>query len=271
MATATPPHHGFAEINGASLFYEMAGAGDPLVMLHGHLVDSGQWDEQFAALSAAHTVVRYDARGYGQSSQPTAEFSHPADLLALLAFLNLDRAALMGCSGGGAACVEFALLNPGRVTALILVGSGLGGYQLSGPPPPQVLAYSQALQRGDLEQAIELSLALFTDGPRRRPEQVNQQAREHTRRMTAGMFARPLDGQRLATGLTPPAIERLGEIHAPTLVITGAEDNPIIHDIAALLLARIPGAKSVTIPDAGHHPNLEHPALFNQIVEQFLA
>ena len=64
--------HGFTDINGASLYYEMAGAGPALVMLHGHLVDHRQWDDQFAAFSATHTVVRYDGRGMGQSSFPAA-------------------------------------------------------------------------------------------------------------------------------------------------------------------------------------------------------
>ena len=64
----TPANKGFADINGASLYYEIGGEGQPLVMLHGHLLDSRQWDDQFAAFRANHLVVRYDARGYGQSS-----------------------------------------------------------------------------------------------------------------------------------------------------------------------------------------------------------
>jgi 3-oxoadipate enol-lactonase len=262
---------GFAEINGASLYYETAGAGVPLVMLHGHLVDSRQWDDQFAAFGATRTVVRYDARGYGQSSLPPAAFSHAADLHALLEFLGLEHVVLMGCSGGGGACIDFTLQHPDMADALILVGSGLGGYQPSGPMPPQMLAYGQALQSGDLEQALELSLQIFTDGLRRQPEQVDPLVRARTRVMTAALFARPPVPEAMPHGLTPPAIERLGEIHEPTLAIVGGEDDPMLHDIATIFAARIPGAKSVVIPDAGHHPNLEHPELFNQIVAQFLS
>lgn len=107
-----PAPKGFANINGASLYYETAGAGQPLVMLHGHLLDSRQWDDQFALFSATHRVVRYDARGHGQSSLPPAPFSHAADLHALLEFLGLERAILMGCSGGGGACIDFSLEHP---------------------------------------------------------------------------------------------------------------------------------------------------------------
>ena len=262
---------GFAEINGASLYYETAGAGQPFVMLHGHLLDHRQWDDQFAAFSDSYQVLRYDARGFGQSSLPPVPFSHAADLRALLEFLGLEHVVLMGCSGGGGACIDFTLEHPGLVDALILVGSGLGGYQPSGPMPPKVMAYVQAQERGDREQALELSLQIFTDGPRRQLGQVNPVARERTRALSATQFARPPVPDAVPQGLQPPAIERLGEIHAPTLDITGAEDDPMLHDIAAIFAARIPGAKSVVIPDAGHHPNLEHPELFNQIVATFLS
>ncbi len=262
--------HGFAEINGASLYYEAAGSGPALVMLHGHLLDCRQWDDQFAAFAATHRAVRYDARGFGQSSLPPASFSHADDLYQLLTFLGVEHAVLMGCSGGGGICLDFALLHPDMVDGLILVASSLDGYPLTGPVPPRLLAYFQARQRGDLAAALELSLQVFTDGPRRAPGQVSPIARERTRVMTAAFLARPSVPEAVPQGLTPPAIERLGEIRAPTLAIVGGEDNEMLHDIAAIFVARIPGARSVVIPDAGHHPNLEHPELFNQIVGKFL-
>jgi 3-oxoadipate enol-lactonase len=261
---------GFAEINGASLYYETAGTGRPFVMLHGHLLDHRQWDDQFSAFAASYHVARYDARGFGQSSLPAAPFSHADNLLKLMQFLGLQRAYLTGCSGGGGTCIDFALQHPAMADALILVASNLDGYRLSPPLPPRLLAYFQARQRGDLEQALDLSLEAFTDGPRREPGQVNPVARTRTRAMTAALLARAPVTEAEPHGLQPPALDRLAELRAPTLAITGAEDNSMLHDIAALLTAGIPGAKSVVIPDAGHHPNLEHPELFNQIVTTFL-
>src|SRR5258708_35480410 len=98
-------------------------------MLHGHLVDSRQWDDQFAAFGGTHTVVRYDARGHGQSSLPPAPFSHSEDLYALRGLLGIERAVLMRCSGGGGACIDFVLEHPGMAQGLILVGSGVRGVQ----------------------------------------------------------------------------------------------------------------------------------------------
>ena len=266
-----PAPKGFAEINGASLYYEMAGVGEPLVMLHGHLLNHHQWDDQFAAFGAGHLVVRYDARGHGQSSLPPAPFSHAEDLHALFEYLGLERAVLMGCSGGGAACIDFTLQYPGLAAGLILVGSALDGFQPKGPMPPILMTYVQALKSGQTEQALELSLRIFTDGPRRRPEQVNPVARERTRAMSAVQIAWPDVPEAEPHGLTPPAIGRLGEIHVPTLIIVGGEDNDMIQAVAARLLNFIPRARSAVIPDAGHHPNLEHPELFNETVANFLA
>src|SRR5687767_3862126 len=93
---------GYADINGATLYYEVAGAGPPLIMLHGHLLDSGQWDDQFAAFAQRYRVIRYDARGFGRSSQPPAPFAHYEDLRGLMDALAVEHAYLMGCSGGGA-------------------------------------------------------------------------------------------------------------------------------------------------------------------------
>src|SRR6185295_11046651 len=86
MTETTSTEQGFAEVNGARLYYEAAGEGHPLVMLHGHLLDSGQWDEQFALFARRYRVVRYDARGFGQSSKPPDPFAHHEDLRAIMAF-----------------------------------------------------------------------------------------------------------------------------------------------------------------------------------------
>ena len=113
--TQPQPHRAFAEINGAQLYYEVAGAGHPLVMLHGHLLDSGQWDDQVTAFASAYQVIRYDARGFGQSTLPPAPYSHHEDLYALLHHLGIDHASLMGCSGGDATIIDFALTYPTMV------------------------------------------------------------------------------------------------------------------------------------------------------------
>jgi pimeloyl-ACP methyl ester carboxylesterase len=269
MTETTSIERGFADVHGARLYYEAAGAGHPLVMLHGHLIDSGQWDDQFELFGRDYRVVRYDARGFGQSTNPPGPFAHYEDLHGLLAFLGIERAYLMGCSGGGAATIDFALAYPQMAGALILVGAGLSGYQF-GEPPPLALEMRAAMERGDLERTVELSLQLWTDGENRRPDQVNPAARERIRAMSTRLFARE-DVDASPTMLEPPAAGRLAEIAAPTLAIVGDKDVSRIREIADLVAAQVPRARKVVIPDAGHHPNMEHPTLFNRVVLDFMA
>jgi len=261
---------GFADVNGARLYYEVAGNGHPLVMLHGHLIDSGQWDEQFDLFANHYRVVRYDARGFGRSTMPDQPFAYYQDLHGLMRFLGMQRAHLMGCSGGGATVIDFALGYPAMASALVLVGSGLGGYQFTGDPPPILLEMRAAGERGDVDRAVELSLQLWTDGANRRPDQVNPAARERTRAMTKALFSRDkVDAEEQS--VEPPAAARLGEIETPTLAVVGDQDMSPILAIADMLVAQMPNARKLIIHDAGHHPNIEHPDEFNRAVLAFLA
>lgn len=257
-----------AEVNGARLWYEEAGGGPALVLLHGHLLDSGQWDDQLPAYAREHRAVRYDARGFGRSDPAAGPFSFSEDLGALLDFLGIQRASLMGCSGGGTTIVDFALTHPERVDALVLVGGALSGYRFSGKRPAAMVERAEALERGDLERAVELGLRLSTDGPRR-PEEVDARARERTREMLARRDARP-DPAVHARWAEPPAVSRLAEIRAPTLVVVGEHDLPALHAVAGLVVREVRGARKEVIADAGHHPNMEHPAGFNELVLAFL-
>src|SRR5438046_7211282 len=112
---------GYADVNGTRLFYEIAGAGPPLALIHGFSLDTRMWDDQYAALSQRHRVLRYDARGFGRSSLPGAErYSHAEDLLALLRYLEIEQTALLGFSLGGGIAISFALAYPAAVDALIV-------------------------------------------------------------------------------------------------------------------------------------------------------
>jgi 2-hydroxy-6-oxonona-2,4-dienedioate hydrolase len=269
MKDAPTATEGYAEVNGARLWYEVAGVGPTLVMAHGHLIDSGQWDGQFAEFAREFRVVRYDARGFGHSDKPAHPFAFHEDLRALLVFLRIERPLLMGCSGGGATIIDLTLTYPDIVRGLVVVGTALSGYQFAGSPPPKIVAMREAQERGDIDAAVELGLQVWTDGARRRPEQVNRIARERTREMMTRLYSRPTVAADVRR-LDPPAIGRLREIRVPTLVVIGADDWQPIHDIADQLAMQVPGARKLVIPDAGHHPNIEHPEQFNEWVLPFL-
>src|SRR4051812_21823156 len=123
---------GFADVNGTRLFYEIAGAGPPLTLIHGFSLDTRMWDDQYAALAQRHRVLRYDARGFGRSAVPgTARYSHTEDLRALLAYLEIAHTALIGFSLGGGIAISYALAHRAAVDALIVAGCLLPGRHLS--------------------------------------------------------------------------------------------------------------------------------------------
>src|SRR5438552_3203312 len=123
---------GVAHVNDTELYYDLAGAGHPLTLAHGLLLDRSSWDAQFGVFAQQYTVMRYDLRGWGDSAQEPAEplYSPRQDLLSLLDYLNIHTTYLLGLSGGGTIVLDFTLEHPDRVDALILVASGLSGYPL---------------------------------------------------------------------------------------------------------------------------------------------
>src|SRR2546423_13431038 len=123
---------GFADVSGTRLYYELAGAGPPLVLIHGFSLDSRLWDEQFAAFARRHLVLRYDLRGFGRSAPPRGErYAHTHDLRALLEHLGVGPGVLLGLSLGGRVAIDFALEHPDLTRALIPVDAMLGGHRWS--------------------------------------------------------------------------------------------------------------------------------------------
>lgn len=262
---------GFAEINGAKIYYEVAGEGHPLVLIHAGIADSRMWDDQFDAFAEHHLVVRYDVRGFGKSEKPPTPFSHRDDLYALLKFLEIERTYLVGVSLGGGIAIDFTLDHPKMVDALIPVASGLSGYSKPSPEVEQLGAKMEAAYKsGDLAKAVNISLQIWTAGPSRTLDQVNPAVRERIRGMTSYNFAHHTE-EGTPQPLSPPAISRLSEIRAPTLVVVGDKDVSGILDIASLLVAGIPGARKAVIPDTAHILNMEKPIEFNRAVLDFIS
>ncbi|HSD82210.1 MAG TPA: alpha/beta fold hydrolase [Anaerolineae bacterium] len=250
------------------LYYEVAGEGHPLVLIHGGLVNSGLWDDQFEVFARQYRTLRYDVRGFGKSLAPTAYFSNHGDLRDLLDFLGFRRACVLGLSMGGSIAIDFTLTYPDRAAALLPVASGLSGYRTTTNPALRD-EMNAAYERGDKERAVELSLQMWTDGPQRKPDQVDPAVRERVRVMTIHTFDLP-DVEQWLQHLEPPALDRLAEIHVPTLFIVGDQDVEDILKIGDLIVTHVPGARRAIIPGTAHHLNVERPEEFNRSVLDFL-
>lgn len=258
---------GFADIgSGARLYYESAGKGKTLVLIHGGLADSRLWDDQFGEFAKHYRVVRYDLRGFGRSDFPAGAFSHVDDLYALLKYLKVEKASLAGVSLGGMIAADFTLEHPEMVEALILTSSGLRGDK-SPRNEKSLAAYKMAETEGR-EKAIELWMEhpFFVTGKNIR----NYQKR--TRQMLSDNYK--------YWGPTPqiiqlnwgkqPTIERLAEIKAPTLIVAGDKDAPQIISISQTLQKNISNAQGIVIPGVSHHLVMEKPREYNRIVLKFL-
>lgn len=258
---------GIASVNGTQLAYEATGKGKVLVLVHGGLVDSRVWDDEIGPLSKHYRVIRYDLRGFGKSAFPTGRFSHVDDLYALLKYLKVERASLMGLSLGGMIVTEFTLEHPEMVERLVLVSAGLRGYQ--GVRNEQAIAAYKAAETEGRDKAIELWL----DHPFFASGKNNARYRRRVTEMLRDNFKYwgPTPQSIQLTWPTRPAIERLSEIHVPTLIVVGDRDISNILSIAALLKDKIVGSREVTIPNVSHHLTMEKPKQFNQLVQAFLS
>src|SRR5688572_15605859 len=166
---------GFVNSGNAQLYYETAGQGVPLVMIHAGVADSRQWNNEFAFFARDYQVIRYDMRGYGKSEPVDGEFNHLDDLVTILITLGIhEPVAIMGCSMGGGLAMDFALTHPTRVRALIMVGSAPSGLELDVPSPAKFAEVEKAFEAGDLNLVCEIETQIWFDGAGRTPEQVNQ-------------------------------------------------------------------------------------------------
>ncbi|MGZ4395972.1 MAG: alpha/beta fold hydrolase [Gaiellaceae bacterium] len=222
-----------------------------VLLIHAGVCDSRQWERQLALLPEA---IAPDLPGFGDTPEPEVEFSVVDDLAALLD----GPAAVVGNSLGGRVALQLALARPDLVERLLLVSPGLPGHDWS----PEVRACwdaeEEAVERGDLDAATEVCVEFW--------------AQPHVRDVVRPMQRRALE---LQVGAPEPQ-ERPGpalepaKVRCPTLIAVGEDDVSDFHEIGSRLAREIPGAYLVTIPGAGHLPNLETPEAFDRLLLEFL-
>jgi pimeloyl-ACP methyl ester carboxylesterase len=276
-----------AELDGAQLAYEQAGAGPAIVFSHAGIADRRMWDHQFRAMARGHRVVRYDWRGYGDSSAATGTFSHHLDLLGLMDALDIPTAVLVGCSMGGAYAVDAALNAPDRVTGLVLIGSGLSGHEWpesmqeqvrervhSAVPSERLTAYrsgtADQVREDDVEAMAEAQARFMVAGPDRDPSQVDPMVWQQSLDMLRKVFRRMWSEHPAPEHPPqPPATDRLRELDVPVLVVNGLADVAGIQQVAEILTDGIPGARRFDLPATGHLAPMERPEQVTTALQDF--
>lgn len=265
---------GFIQIDQARIYYEVAGAGTPFIMIHAGVADNRQWNNEFAYFAQSYQVIRYDMRGYGKSEPVEGEFSHLGDFVSLLDALGIhEPIVLMGCSMGGGLTMDYALTSPSRVRALIVVDSGPNGLELDVEIPSlsKFTDAEKAFKAGDLDLVAEIETQIWFDGLDRTSDQVNPTMRKLLNEMNRLALSHEVKelGKRLPNTETL-AFEQLESLDMPVLIIVGSHDRPYTLAAADYMKDKIKNAKKVIIKDAAHLPNMDQPLEFRIVVEEFL-
>jgi len=254
----------FIPVRGGRLYYEECGAGaDAVVLIHDGIVHSAVWDDVWPAFCGRFHTVRYDRRGYGRSPVSSASYWEADDLAAILRHTGIKRATLVGSSHGGEIAINFTLAHPESVGRLVLVGAVVGGFTYTEHFIARNTANSEPFRKGDVAGGLKAwanDRYLIAPG--------NDAARK---RLLDLLVASPQDLTHTENVLPPkPALPRLGDIHAPTLVLVGDADIPDVHAHAGAIEAGIPRSRRVIIPNTGHIMYLEKPEEFARIVTEFI-
>ena len=265
---APRPSSGMAEVNGTRLYYEVAGSGDPVVLVHAFTLDTRMWNDQFELLARDFRVIRYDARGFGKSAapKPGEPYSNAEDLAALLNHLDARKAHVVGLSMGGRFALDYAVTYPDGLRSLVVIDGVIGGWQWSREWLAAYAPVVEAGRRRDVAQAKSLWLGLPLFAPARAQPAVGARLKQMVDDYSGWHFV----NQNPERAISPPAVGRLGAVRAPTLVLVGERDLPDFHRMSERLERDIPGARRATIAGAGHMANMEAPDAVNKALGGFL-
>lgn len=262
-------------VNDISIAYDERGSGVPLLLIHGYPLNRKLWEPQLSSLSVNARVIAPDLRGHGDSepgpvpSQPRLAFSMEMladDCASFLAALGVSRPAVIGgLSMGGYIALAFARKYPQRLAGLILAATRAGADSAEGKANRDTAV---ALARDSGPSAIAEAML---------PKMMSPKTYESNPELVAGVFdmmkttsVSGIVGDLLGMKERPDSTTYLSEIHKPTLLLYGADDQIIPQAEMESMANAIPSSQLIVIPNAGHLLNMEQPDEFNQAVRTFM-
>jgi pimeloyl-ACP methyl ester carboxylesterase len=243
-----------------------------VVMLHSGVTDRRSWYAVADDLGDTADVIVYDRRGFGASPPGELDFSHLADLVAVVDRLATGPVVLVGNSMGGALALDLALTEPQRVAGLLLLSPAV-----SGAPEPvdldaATLVLLERIDRawtdGDKTELVRLESWMWLDGPTGAEGRVTGPARRLAEEMNRQMLS--YDTDEGAGGSDIEAWSRIEEIDVPTIVAAGELDAPFIVDRSRQLAERLPQGRFVALPDVAHLPSLEQPTTIARLIAELV-
>jgi pimeloyl-ACP methyl ester carboxylesterase len=243
--------------DGVSIYYEVHGKGPAILLSHGYSATSQMWQGQIEPLSKSHTLITWDMRGHGQSDSPKdqgaySEEATVGDMAAILDAVGAKKAIVGGLSLGGYMSLAFNLKYPDRVRALLIIDTG-PGYRKDEPRAEWNVRAERTAQGFERD-----GLSVLKSRSKEMAMSTHRSA-EGLARAARGMLAQRDDR----------VINSLPNIKSPSIVVCGSEDKPFIG-ASEYMAAKIPGARLVMIPQAGHAANIDQPKLFNESILGFI-
>jgi len=261
--------------DGVNLHYEESGSGTPIVFVHEFAGDWRTWEPQIRHFSRRYRCIAYNARGYPPSDVPAdvARYSQQRardDILAVLDSLRIERAHIVGNSMGGFATLHFGITHSARALSLVVAGCGYGAH------PDQYekfQAQSRELAQTMLDKGMAHVAATYGHGPSRLQLKAKDprgfaEFVQHFSEHSAQGSANTMIGYQSKRPSLYSLTAEMAAITAPMLIVAGDEDDAVLEP--SLMMKRtIPTSDLFIMPGSGHMTNLEDPALFNRVLEDF--
>ncbi len=265
---------GYVNVGNGYLYYEEAGEGIPLILVHGHSLDCRMWDGQFYVFARNYRTIRYDLRGYGKSSPQSEDyqFTHVEDLVALMDSLHIDKAHIVGLSLGGYVGTDMLGWFPERMLSAVLASGNLR--KSKGPSQPMT-SDEAALRDKEISalkaRGVDAMKKEWFEGLVASGGTLRDSIREPLWKMINDWDAwQPLHKEvRVTAGMD--AFEELKKKRpeVPVLILEGCSENNRFPEHPEIL-DYLPNAKMMVIDDCGHMLNMERPKEFNHILNEFL-
>jgi len=247
-AARTVPFSGMAPVNDIEMYYEIHGEGTSLILLHGGLGNAGYWKNQIPVLSKQYMVIAVDSRGHGRSTsseQPIGYALMASDVVALMDYLGIKKAHILGWSDGGIIGLDLAINHPDRLNKVVAYGAN----------------YNPSGVRSDVSESEKIN-----DYIEKATKDYQTLSPDPTR---WDAFLENI-GQMWASEPDFTA-EQLGSITVPILILDGDNDEFVNTEHTKDMAGLIPTAKLTLIADTGHFAVFEKPEEFNKVVLKFLA
>ena len=266
----------YAPSQGARIYYEEAGAGTPILFIHEFGGDHRSWEDQMRHFGRGWRCITFGARGYPPSDCPQDETLYGQDIfnrdaIAVLDAARVDKAHVVGLSMGGYTALMLAAKFPERVISCTAAGAGSGAVKAT-----RAQSLEDARQRA---AAFERAGKIDAEAVGLNPTRVQLQNKDpigwrtfvaHLAGHPAHAAAKTLRTVQAGRASLYDLEAELKGIKAPVLLLVGDEDEPCL-DVNLWMKRLMANARLGFLPGSGHAINLEEPALFNQLTEQFIA